>query len=279
MATETALIRDLKLLLIIYVTVVRNLSAAATQTPTNGRWMGGNKETAQPTPRSGSRSVENTNAQQFSSSSSNGFKPENTGLDSDLALYLSDYYANSNRMADTTVSPMTDWAELYATKHLHSPSHYEQRCVPIPADMALCRGMNYADMRLPNELGHGSLDEVRQHALSWLPLVNVHCHPDTRLFLCSLFAPVCPTIKGQGDKRRGQGQSSRLLTTVILPCRSLCEAVRDGCRRTMQRYNFTWPALVNCQRFPAHNSGMCIEPQYTNSKPGIVIYRKRTILQ
>ena len=53
--------------------------------------------------------------------------------------------------------------------------------------------MNFfsTQMRLPNLLDHDSMSEVSQQATSWLPLLNVQCHADSQLFLCSLFAPVC----------------------------------------------------------------------------------------
>lgn len=65
------------------------------------------------------------------------------------------------------------------------------RCVPIPAGMALCQNIGYDAMRLPNLLGHESPAEAVQQSASWLPLLARECHPDARIFLCSLFAPIC----------------------------------------------------------------------------------------
>lgn len=65
------------------------------------------------------------------------------------------------------------------------------RCVPIPAGMALCQNIGYATMRMPNLLGHESPGEAVQQSASWLPLLARECHPDARIFLCSLFAPIC----------------------------------------------------------------------------------------
>ena len=64
----------------------------------------------------------------------------------------------------------------------------------------------HLQMRLPNLLDHDTMSEVSQQATSWLPLLNVQCHADSQLFLCSLFAPVC-------------------LERPIYPCRSLCKKV------------------------------------------------------
>lgn len=65
------------------------------------------------------------------------------------------------------------------------------RCFPIPPNMALCQNIGYDSMRMPNLLGHESPAEAAQQSASWLPLLARECHPDARIFLCSLFAPIC----------------------------------------------------------------------------------------
>lgn len=114
-------------------------------------------------------------------------------------------------------------------------------CLEIPSNLTLCRGIGYTRMRLPNLLEHDSMAEVQQQARSWVQLVNRRCHPDTQLFLCSLFSPVC-------------------LERPIYPCRSLCEAVRRGCEATMAHYGYPWPDMVRCDKFPLDND-MCIGVQ------------------
>lgn len=70
-------------------------------------------------------------------------------------------------------------------------SRSSSRCVPIPPTMALCQNIGYDNMRMPNLLGHESPAEAVQQSASWLPLLARECHPDARIFLCSLFAPIC----------------------------------------------------------------------------------------
>lgn len=65
------------------------------------------------------------------------------------------------------------------------------RCFPIPPNMALCQNIGYDSMRMPNLLGHETPGEAAQQSASWLPLLARECHPDARIFLCSLFAPIC----------------------------------------------------------------------------------------
>ncbi|XP_034028463.1 secreted frizzled-related protein 2 [Thalassophryne amazonica] len=121
-----------------------------------------------------------------------------------------------------------------SVRELHSSS----RCVPIPLGMALCQHIGYDTMRMPNLLGHDSSAEAIQQSSSWLPLLARECHPDARIFLCSLFAPIC-------------------LDRFISPCRSLCESVRDSCAPIMGCYGYPWPDILRCDQYPADHF-MCI---------------------
>ncbi|XP_076355813.1 secreted frizzled-related protein 5-like isoform X2 [Tachypleus tridentatus] len=133
-----------------------------------------------------------------------------------------------------TATYLTDWNMVGS--RLTQPT-----CLDIPQNLTLCHGIGYTQMRLPNLLGHDTMTEVAQQAGPWVPLFNLKCHPDTQLFLCSLFSPVC-------------------LDRPIYPCRSLCEAVRQGCERRMNTYGYPWPDMVRCDQFPMDND-MCITVQ------------------
>ncbi|MEQ2177585.1 hypothetical protein GOODEAATRI_005077, partial [Goodea atripinnis] len=92
--------------------------------------------------------------------------------------------------------------------------------------MALCHNIGYDTMRIPNLLGHDSPAEAVQQSASWLPLLARECHPDARIFLCSLFAPICLD-------------------------RSLCESVRESCAPIMSCYGYPWPEILRCDQYPA----------------------------
>ena len=126
-------------------------------------------------------------------------------------------------------------------------------------------------MRLPNLVEHDTLHEViynlqiiiiqesppprifndhisiqvSQQSMSWIPLLNIKCHPDTQLFLCSLFSPVyCDDDHDDHDEH----DVHRIMTQVCLerpiyPCRSLCLGVRQGCQGRMEAYGFPWSVL------------------------------------
>ncbi|CAL4161764.1 unnamed protein product, partial [Meganyctiphanes norvegica] len=142
-------------------------------------------------------------------------------------------HADDSYVVDNSYFP--DWATVLAARQ------QEPTCVDIPEDMGLCSGIDYTKMRLPNLLDHETLTEVQKQANYWVPLLNLRCHPDTQLFLCSLFTPVC-------------------LEQPIYPCRSLCETVRNGCEARMRQYSYPWPDMLHCNKFPEDND-MCIAPQ------------------
>src|SRR6218665_1704610 len=114
----------------------------------------------------------------------------------------------------------------------------QAKCIAIPVNMTLCHGAGYSEMRLPNLLDHESLETASRQAESWVPLLNIRCHPDTQVFLCSLFAPVC-------------------LDHPIWPCRSLCQVIQTGCEPLMLRYGFPWPEMLSCEKFPIDND-LCV---------------------
>ncbi|XP_072314003.1 secreted frizzled-related protein 2-like [Eucyclogobius newberryi] len=133
----------------------------------------------------------------------------------------------------------------HATQHgpqsLGLASSVRSVCRPIPSTLVLCHGIGYRQMRIPNLLGHDSLREAQQQSAAWMPLISKLCHRDTKKFLCSLFAPVClPELRAP-----------------VSPCRSLCEAVRDGCVPVMSAFGFPWPDMFNCTRFP-RGTELCI---------------------
>jgi len=115
------------------------------------------------------------------------------------------------------------------------------KCIDIPSNLTLCRNIGYTKMRLPNLLAHDNINEVIQQSKSWVSLPRIQCHPDTQLFLCSLFSPVCL------DER------------TIYPCRSLCESVKAGCAKRMLNYGYRWPDMVRCDKFP-DDVDLCIQP-------------------
>lgn len=163
---------------------------------------------------------------------------------------LYDYKYGDGYVRDDSNKPNA-WQGTLLSGRMSQP-----KCIDIPKNLTLCQNIGYQQMRLPNLLDHDSINEVIQQSKSWISLLGVHCHPDTKLFLCSLFSPVCL----ERDRE-------------IFPCRSLCESVKNGCEATMKIYGYNWPDMVRCDKFPDQTE-MCIPGQATSLPESR--YTKRT---
>lgn len=107
-----------------------------------------------------------------------------------------------------------------------------EKCVPI--EIPLCRNIGYNLTYMPNAFHHETQEEAGLEVHQFYPLVEINCSEDLRLFLCSVYTPIClPNWHYR-----------------LIPCRSLCESARDGCMPVMGTYGFAWPERMNCALFP-----------------------------
>ena len=124
-------------------------------------------------------------------------------------------------------------------------SRKKPRCLSITR--SFCKDIGFEKMRTPNYLKHDTADEIYNELNQWTPLVLSKCHHRLKLFLCSLYTPVC-------------------LDHKIMPCQSLCSDVRKSCEPLMTRRNYTWPQAFECSQFPADNN-LCINAAQVPTKP------------
>ena len=118
------------------------------------------------------------------------------------------------------------------------------QCEVISLD--ICHGIGgkhaYNMTSFPNTFGHRTQVEAAREMKHFMALVETGCSSQSRLFLCSLYFPLCaPHLRGP-----------------LLPCRSLCEGVRAGCAPVLRKYGYAWPARFSCDRYPV--KGMCVRP-------------------
>nr|XP_025043230.1 atrial natriuretic peptide-converting enzyme isoform X3 [Pelodiscus sinensis] len=66
-------------------------------------------------------------------------------------------------------------------------------------------------------------------------LNRLSCYQHIMLFGCSLALPECIS---DGDDSRG-----------LLPCRSFCEAAKEGCEPVLGMVNSSWPEFLKCSQF------------------------------
>nr|XP_027793443.1 atrial natriuretic peptide-converting enzyme [Marmota flaviventris] len=88
-------------------------------------------------------------------------------------------------------------------------------------------------------------------------LHRLNCYQHIMLFGCSLAFPECII---DGDDRRG-----------LLPCRSFCEAAKEGCESVLGMVNSSWPNFLKCSQFKnqtesSNISRICFSPQQENGK-------------
>uniref|UniRef100_A0A0X3PZN9 Frizzled-1 n=1 Tax=Schistocephalus solidus TaxID=70667 RepID=A0A0X3PZN9_SCHSO len=114
--------------------------------------------------------------------------------------------------------------------------------------IAACQGLPYNHTILPNTFGHTSQEEAGQDVTQYNSLVKIPCNPSLKLFLCSLYFPVCTELR-----------------KPLPPCRSLCQQNRDRCEPIMRSFSFQWPANMQCELFP--EDGLCISEDKPETKP------------
>lgn len=116
-------------------------------------------------------------------------------------------------------------------------------CEPIKVKM--CHGLGYNMTGMPNLGGNELQQEAEYYLKTFQPLIQYGCSPNLKLFLCSVYVPMC----------------TEKVSNPIGPCRGLCENVRQRCYPVLQGFGFPWPEALNCSRFPEQNNHehMCME--------------------
>ena len=128
-------------------------------------------------------------------------------------------------------------AALFALQHHASAV---RQCEPVVSSM--CADL-YNSTKYPNLLGLKNQERALLALHQYTPLVKVKCSRYLKLFLCSVYVPECSDVLPE-----------------IPPCRSLCNAARNGCVELMNRFGFKWPEALKCNRFPARGDGSpCID--------------------
>ena len=109
----------------------------------------------------------------------------------------------------------------------------------------LCKDL-YNKTRFPNYFQQRVQSDAVIELKNYKQLVQTGCAEHLKLFLCSLFVPMCT-----------------MLDDNLLPCRSLCEDVKAGCEKVLLQYvGLGWPDRLKCSQFPVSGEGkICIEDQ------------------
>ncbi|CAH8491450.1 unnamed protein product [Schistosoma curassoni] len=147
-----------------------------------------------------------------------------------------EHLINSN----SKLSSSSNYHPLSSNQLLHNSMDHEkvlrpEKCIPI--EIPLCKNIGYNLTYLPNAFNHETQEEAGLEVHQFYPLVEINCSDDLRLFLCSMYTPIClPNWHYR-----------------LTACKSLCESARDGCMPVMRTYGFGWPERMNCDLLPEGN--------------------------
>ncbi|XP_070253186.1 atrial natriuretic peptide-converting enzyme isoform X2 [Myotis yumanensis] len=99
--------------------------------------------------------------------------------------------------------------------------------------------------------------EMEKFLKFFMYLHRLSCYQHIMLFGCSLAFPECV---GDGDDRHG-----------LLPCRSFCEAAKEGCESVLGMVNASWPNFLKCSQFrnqpeSSNISRTCFSPEQEKGK-------------
>ncbi|ELK33632.1 Atrial natriuretic peptide-converting enzyme [Myotis davidii] len=99
--------------------------------------------------------------------------------------------------------------------------------------------------------------EMEKFLKFFMYLHRLSCYQHIMLFGCSLAFPECV---GDGDDRHG-----------LLPCRSFCEAAKEGCESVLGMVNASWPNFLKCSQFrnqleSSNVSRTCFSPEQEKGK-------------
>ena len=135
-----------------------------------------------------------------------------------------------------------------AVSGVYFPSCLSQMmCEPVT--IPLCMDLQYNKTIFPNMLKHRTQEEAALEVHQFFPLVKVKCSEYLAFFLCSVYAPICTVLE-----------------TPVPPCRQLCTSAREGCEQLMERFGFTWPESLSCEKFPKFESDeICVGENTTSS--------------
>lgn len=129
----------------------------------------------------------------------------------------------------------------------------DRTCEPIKIELCKMTGYSW-NTSMPNFFGHELQSDVDSTLQTFSPLIQYGCSAQLNFFLCAAYLPMC-TPK---------------INKAIGPCRKLCETVRARCHPVLQSFGFSWPANLDCKKFPEENNheSMCMEgPGEANSIP------------
>lgn len=163
---------------------------------------------------------------------------------------------------------------------LIQPIYYgNTRCELINIDMCRTPDIKYNYTIFPNMHNHKNQYEAHEALLLFNMLIESHCSPYIRFYLCSEFVPMC-TFKTVN----GPALNDEIDEHLLKPCKSMCLNVKNNCEMLLITIGMRWPNILDCDRLPEND--LCIKPpplidfnENHHSKPLIEINEYEDFLQ
>ncbi|XP_023388009.1 atrial natriuretic peptide-converting enzyme [Pteropus vampyrus] len=164
---------------------------------------------------------------------------------------------------------------IYNESEVTSATHPDQYMSAWTKNISLPRDQNHKNTSTCMNITHSQCQMLPYHTTltSLFPIVKkmdmekflkfftylhrLSCYQHIMLFGCSLAFPECVS---DGDDSHG-----------LLPCRSFCEAAREGCESILGMVNTSWPDFLKCSQFRSQTeisnvSRICFSPEQEKGK-------------
>ncbi|XP_063054494.1 frizzled-1-like [Engraulis encrasicolus] len=157
------------------------------------------------------------------------------------SLFLLLCMVNGAAALDCVMHLLSNCSALYSLSEAVKPGCDTDRTISVegthagtcePLDVPFCNDLPYNQTIMPHVFGQKKTQEEAALEISMFwPLIGDQCSAALKPFLCSVYAPQCESGKARA------------------PCKTTCEAARQGCEPFMKEQDFAWPEALNCDKF------------------------------
>ena len=150
------------------------------------------------------------------------------------------------------ISPVVHICMLVSAVQAISIASHRQDCEPI--SVPLCRSLPYNLTRFPSTL-HLSQSTAGKNLQKYDSLMRTKCSKYLVFFLCTQSLPICLEAEG--------------LPHPIMPCRSVCQKVKQDCMPAIRRLGGKWPRNHDCSLLPEKRAAVCLTPDSFVDEPSM----------
>lgn len=163
-------------------------------------------------------------------------------------VFAASVFAAALQFHIATSSPTAERRNWYSGQLTVAPES-DHTCEPF--DQPYCRCFNPNERthaRFPNRRNQDAAD-ARTEFSDFVNVIKSGCSDKIGGFLCFYYFPFCL-----------EDDSNRVFQQELLPCREVCEEVREDCKEVFVSHGYPWPEFLDCSRdyFKPNTSGECI---------------------